>query len=68
MGNTFMASAAKSKRKQKSIERVNVDTEELVCINIRIPNAMRQKLRQHFVDTGENMTQLINRLLAEELG
>lgn len=68
MGNTFMASAAKSKRKQESIERSGVDAEELVCINVRIPNVMRQKLRQHYVDTGENMTRLINRLLAEELG
>lgn len=68
MGNAFMASAAKSKRKQESIERSNVDEEELVSINLRIPSTMRQKIRRHYVDTEENMTQLINRLLKEELG
>ena len=62
--NAFMASAKKSKRQQASIQHAEVD--ELVCINVRIPKSMHTKLQYHKVETGENMTVLINRLLEAE--
>ena len=54
--NAFMASAKKSKRQQASIQHAQPEVDELVCINVRIPK----------VETGENMTVLINRLLEAE--
>lgn len=72
MSNTFMASAEKSKRKQKSIERPKHgrtdDMDGLAVINIRIPKELHYKMRLHSFETGENMTQLVNRLLTKELG
>lgn len=67
MGNAFMNAAAKSRQQQTNIERTATDADELVCINLRIPKSMHQKILMHRVQTGENMTQLINRLLANEL-
>lgn len=67
MGNAFMNAAAKSRQQQTNIERTAPEADELVCINLRIPKSMHQKILMHRVQTGENMTQLINRLLASEL-
>lgn len=71
--NAFMASAKKSKRQQASIQHAQPEVEhaqpevdELVCINVRIPKSMHTKLQYHKVETGENMTVLINRLLEAE--
>ena len=72
MSNAFMASAEKSKRKQKNIERTergrSEDTDGLAVINIRVPKDLHNKMRLHSFETGENMTQLVNRLLHDELG
>lgn len=72
MSNAFMASAEKSKRKQKNIERTergrSEDTDGLAVINIRVPKDLHYKMRLHSFETGENMTQLVNRLLHDELG
>lgn len=72
MSNAFMASAEKSKRKQKNIERAErgctEDMNGLAVINIRVSKELHYKMRRHSVETGENMTQLVNRLLSEELG
>ncbi|MFR7708680.1 MAG: hypothetical protein ACLUZZ_06325 [Alistipes inops] len=65
-GNAFMASAKKSKRQQASIQHAQPEVDELVCINVRIPKSMHTKLQYHKVETGENMTVLINRLLEAE--
>lgn len=66
--NAFMASAAKSKREQASIQHAESMSEELVNVNIRIPKELHRKAKMHSVVNGENMTQLIRRLLQEELG
>lgn len=66
--NAFMASAAKSKREQASIQHAESTVEELVNVNIRIPKELHRKAKMHSVVNGENMTQLIRRLLQEELG
>lgn len=64
--NAFMASAKKSKRQQASIQHAQPEVDELVCINVRIPKSMHTRLQYHKVETGENMTVLINRLLEAE--
>lgn len=72
MSNAFMASAEKSKRKQKNIERTergrSEGTDGLAVINIRVPKDLHYKMRLHSFETGENMTQLVKRLLHNELG
>lgn len=68
MGNTFMNAAAKSKRKQAGIARAEREVVDLVAINVRIPKEMHRKLWNHRIETGESMTELINRLLVQELG
>lgn len=65
--NAFMASAKKSKRKQAVIQHAQPEVEELVVITVRIPATMREKMRFHYARTGENQTQLVNRLLEDEL-
>lgn len=67
-GNAFMASAEKSKREQASIRHAESAPEELVSVNIRIPKELHRKAKMHSVVNDENMTQLIRRLLQEELG
>lgn len=71
MGNTFMSAAAKSRRQQTSIERAKgtaTEAEGVVTINVRIPRALHRAAQLHRIETGENMTQLINRLMTDELG
>ena len=71
MGNTFMSAAAKSRRQQTSIERAKgtaTEAEGVVTINVRIPRALHRAAQLHRIETGENMTQLINRLMTAELG
>lgn len=68
MGNTFMNAAAKSKRKQAGIARAEREVEDFVVTNIRIPATMHRKMWTHRIETGETMTELINRLLVQELG
>lgn len=66
--NAFIASAKKSQHQQAVIQKAQPEGKELVVISVRITKRMRQKLRQHYADTGETQTALINRLLEEELG
>lgn len=71
MSNAFMAASVKSKREQATIQKKGrpvQDTEDLVTINVRIPKEMHRRLQFYRIETGENMTQLIRRLLAQELG
>ena len=58
--NAFMASAQKSKRE--------TDEVELKKISLLIPAWLHKEAQLHRVETGESMTKLIVRLLAEELG
>lgn len=67
MSNAFMASAKKSKQEQATIQKTSSVSEELVSINIRIPKELHRKAQLHRVSTGESMTQLIRRLMTEEL-
>lgn len=53
-----------SKLKSKPMPPVNDD---IVAFNLRLPRSMRKKCQQHRIDTGENMNQLILRLLDQEL-
>ena len=68
MTNAFMASANKAKREQRSIQTSHTDSDDLKVINIRIPADLHYKATMHRVQTGENVTQLVQRLLREELG
>lgn len=66
--NYFVASAEKAKREQDKIEQVKVNNdEELKGINLLIPASLHYAIQMHRVETGENMTQLIRRLLTKEL-
>ncbi|MEW4402885.1 hypothetical protein AB1I62_03950 [Enterococcus sp. AN402] len=66
MSNSFIASAQKMKREQEKIEQTK-PKEELQSINIRIPVKLHYAVQVHRLETGENMTQLIRRLLNTEL-
>lgn len=72
MSNAFMDSAKKSKNEQKviteSAPKVDKTEDELKIINVRISSELHRKASLHRIDTGENMTQLVNRLLQAELG
>lgn len=68
MTNAFMASANKAKREQRSIQTSHTDSDDLKVINIRIPADLHYKATMHRVQTGENVTQLVQRLLRKELG
>ncbi len=50
------------------LESPKNEKEELKGISIRIPIDLHKKAQYHRVETGESMTQLIVRLLREELG
>lgn len=71
--NAFMASAQKSKREMVDIQKGGSgkrksDEVELKKISLLIPASLHRKAQLHRVETGESMTKLIARLLAEELG
>lgn len=66
--NAFMASAKKSKRAQKDIEKPAAADEEMVVTNIRIPKSLHRKAQLRRIETGESMTALIRRLMENELG
>lgn len=68
MTNAFMASANKAKQEQRSIQTSHTDSDDLKVINIRIPADLHYKATMHRVQTGENVTQLVQRLLRKELG
>lgn len=68
MTNAFMASANKAKREQNDIQTPRENNDDLKVINIRIPADLHYKANMHRVQTGENVTQLVIRLLREELG
>lgn len=70
MANAFMTASAKAKRGQEAIEKKKKgeDEEEYVVTNVRLPKELHRKVLLHRVETGENMTQLIRRLLLDELG
>ncbi len=67
MANAFMASAARSKREQAAIERAVEADEEYKVLNVRIPASLHRKAALHRIETGESTTQLVVRLLADEL-
>lgn len=67
MNNYFLTSAQKAKREQNSIAQKKDTWEELKAINVLIPASLHHAVQLHRVETGENMTQLIRRLLQEEL-
>lgn len=71
--NAFMASAQKSKREMADIQKEGsgkheTDEVELKKISLLIPAWLHKEAQLHRVETGESMTKLIGRLLAEELG
>jgi hypothetical protein len=68
--NAFMASAQKSKREMADIQKGGSETDEveLKKISLLIPAWLHKEAQLHRVETGESMTKLIVRLLAEELG
>lgn len=70
MTNAFMASAKKARRGQADVEegKSSREAEEFVVTNIRLPRELHRKVLLHRVETGENMTQLVRRLLTDELG
>ncbi len=70
MANAFMASAAKARRGQAVVEegKSALAADEYVVTNIRLPRDLHRKVLLHRVETGENMTQLVRRLLTDELG
>lgn len=68
MSNAFMASAEKSKREQVTIQSGHDDDDEIKVINVRVPASLRYKANLHRLETGENVTQLVCRLLRQELG
>lgn len=70
--NAFMASAQKSKREMADIQKEGsgkheTDEVELKKISLLIPAWLHKEAQLHRVETGESMTKLIVRLLAEEL-
>lgn len=67
MTNAFMASAARSKKEQQAIQTSHAKGEAQKVINIRIPAELHYKANLHRLETGENVTQLVTRLLSEEL-
>ena len=71
--NAFMETAQKSKREMECIGRRQTNTERaaergLKVCSIRIPEDLHRKAQYHRIETGENLTQLIVRLLRDELG
>lgn len=66
MNNAFMQSAEKAQREQSSIQK-GKETGEVKGIYLRIPKELHRKVSLHRVETGESMTQLVTRLLREEL-
>lgn len=71
--NAFMASAQKSKREMADIQKEGsgkheTDEVELKKISLFVPAWLHKEAQLHRVETGESMTKLIVRLLAEELG
>ena len=68
--NAFMASAQKSKREMADIQKEGSGKHETdeVKISLLIPAWLHKEAQLHRVETGESMTKLIVRLLAEELG
>lgn len=66
MANAFMKSAARSKYEQASIQKT--DDGGTRSVSIRIPAEIHRKAAIHRIETGESMTKLVCRLLAEELG
>ena len=68
MTNTFMTSAKKAMSEQHKIESNTRHQEQnLKAINILIPSELHEAAQLHRIYTGENTTQLIRRLLKNEL-
>ena len=67
--NAFMASAQKSKREMADIQKEGSGKHETDEVELKkIPACLHKEAQLHRVETGESMTKLIVRLLAEELG
>lgn len=67
MSNSFITSAQKMKREQEKIETQKEEKETLSQISLMIPSRQLYLIQKHRLQTGENMTQLIRRLIKEEL-
>lgn len=67
MSNSFITSAQKMKREQEKIETQKEEKETLSQISLMIPSRQLYLIQKHRLQTGENMTQLIRRLVKEEL-
>lgn len=67
MSNSFITSAQKMKREQEKIETQKEEKEALSQISLMIPRRQLYLIQKHRLQTGENMTQLIRRLVKEEL-
>ncbi|KIS05189.1 hypothetical protein AT54_01097 [Streptococcus equi subsp. zooepidemicus Sz12is] len=67
MSNSFITSAQKMKREQEKIETQKEEKEALSQISLMIPSRQLYLIQKHRLQTGENMTQLIRRLVKEEL-
>ena len=46
---------------------LNGKGEELAVLNVRVPAELHRLAREHTLDTGESMAQLVTRLLRKEL-
>ncbi|HEL0622997.1 hypothetical protein KP756_00700 [Streptococcus equi subsp. zooepidemicus] len=55
------------KREQEKIETQKEEKETLSQISLMIPSRQLYLIQKHRLQTGENMTQLIRRLVKEEL-
>lgn len=70
--NAFIATAEKTKREMASIQKgskaAKSAKKDIQKISILIPAELHRKAQIHRIETGENMTRLIVRLLSEELG
>lgn len=67
MSNSFITSAQRMKREQEKIETQKEEKEALSQISLMIPSRQLYLIQKHRLQTGENMTQLIRRLVKEEL-
>ena len=66
--NAFMASAQMADIQKEGSGKHETDEVELKKISLLIPAWLHKEAQLHRVETGESMTKLIVRLLAEELG
>lgn len=75
--NTFMKAAEKQAEEMESAKKEKEETPKfksrnkkvpdgLQVVTVRVPSEIHRAAQYHRIETGENMTQLICRLLAKE--